>query len=316
MGRILLLELSPPRRRVLQAMLTLEGHQVTVSTDGKAAPEAIGSPDLVLLGCTSGDPHRLCSQLKAMDRLVPVLLLLEGTEGRERAWQAGADEVLFWPLPRRELLARVNSLLQFRRLNQELVEGERVLLALAGAIEAQEPYAWGHTQKALYHALALGNRVGLSAEELRDLRIGAILHDVGKVGTSAAILLKGEPLSPAEWEEVRAHPGVGASIARPLGPRVEEVVLHHHERWDGKGYPRHLAGEAIPYLARIMAIADALAAMTSPRAYRQALSLEEARQDLRRESGRQFDPNLMEAFLSLDLSLPRSRRRSSPLRQR
>jgi putative two-component system response regulator len=297
--RALVVEASPARRRLLEAVLALEGFDVQARAE---AGEPQGHPpDLVVLGsCLSGtDPFSLCSGIKERDRLVPVLMVAEGEEGRLRGWEVGADEVLLRPLRRRELASRARALVRLRRLYEGLVEGEKVLLALAEAVEAQDPYARGHTRKALAGALALGERAGLSAEDLRELRPGAILHDVGKVGLDRAILLKGGPLSPEEWRGVKAHPALGWRIARLLGKGVGEVVRYHHERWDGGGYPEGLKGEEIPLLARIMALVDAFSALTSPRPYRPAFTPERARRIIAQESGKQFDPGLVRLFQGL-----------------
>lgn len=295
--RALVVEASPARRRLMEAVLSVEGFEVQARAE--AGDPQGDPPDLVVLGSCLSDPLSLCLGMKEQDRLVPVLMVAEGEERRLRGWEAGADEVLLLPLRRRELVSRARALLQRKKLYEGLVEGEKVLLALAEAVEAQDPFARGHTRKALAGALALGEKAGLSVDELRELRLGAILHDVGKVGLDRAILLKRGCLSPEEWREVRAHPVVGWRIARLLGKGVGEVVHYHHERWDGGGYPEGLKGKEIPILARIMAIADAFSALTSPRPYRPAVTPERAHRIIAQESGKQSDPELARLFQSL-----------------
>ena len=253
----------------------------------------------MVVGSSLSDPLSLCSRVKERDRLVPVLMVADGETARLRGWEAGADEVLLLPLRRGQLVSRARALLQRRKLYEGLVEAEKVLLALAEAVEAQDPYARGHTRKALAGALALGEKVGLSAGEMRELRLGAILHDVGKVGLDRATLLKEGPLSPEERRKVKAHPVGGWRIARLLGQGAGDVVRHHHERWDGGGYPEGLKGNAIPLLARIMAIADTFSALTAPRPYRPALTPQGALRVLAAESGKQFDPELARLFQGL-----------------
>ncbi|MFH1483593.1 MAG: hypothetical protein ABIG98_04990 [Chloroflexota bacterium] len=227
--RALVVEASPARRRLLEAVLSVEGFDVQVQAE---AGEQGHPPDLVVLGsCLSGtDPFSLCSGIKERDGLVPVLMVAEGEEGRLRGWEVGADEVLLRPLRRRELASRARALVRLRRLYEGLVEGEKVLLALAEAVEAQDPYARGHTRKAMAAALALGERSGLSAEDLRELRLGAILHDAGKVGLDRAILLKGgEPFPrgvaggegpPGAGMAHCPAPGEGGGGGGPLSPRA------------------------------------------------------------------------------------------------
>ena len=147
-------------------------------------------------------------------------------------------------------------------------------------------------------AAALARRLGLDAGTVRRLRLAALLHDIGKVGVPGAVLRKPGPLTDEEWAAVRRHPEVGAEIvARVPGlTPVAEIILAHHERWDGSGYPRGLKGEEIPVEARILAVADVYDALRSDRPYRPAWSEEEALSYIRAQSGRLFDPRVVEAL--------------------
>jgi HD-GYP domain-containing protein (c-di-GMP phosphodiesterase class II) len=139
----------------------------------------------------------------------------------------------------------------------------------------------------------------LSAKELDELVLLAVLHDIGKVGIKESVLQKTETLTAEDWEEMKKHPEIGCRIAQntpELGP-IAEYILCHHERWDGQGYPQGLKGEEIPLLCRILAVADAYDAMTSDRTYRKALSREEAIEEIKRNAGTQFDPQIVEMFL-------------------
>ena len=150
------------------------------------------------------------------------------------------------------------------------------------------------------YASSLGREMGLSAGEQELLRRAGLLHDVGKIGIRDAILLKPEPLSREEWEHIKTHPILGERICQPLGERALLLIIrHHHERYDGKGYPDSLAGEAIPFGARIMAIADAYDALTSDRPHRGRFSQEQALEIMRWEAGTQFDPVLALRFVAL-----------------
>jgi HD-GYP domain-containing protein (c-di-GMP phosphodiesterase class II) len=148
-----------------------------------------------------------------------------------------------------------------------------------------------------YH---LGVAVGLAGLDLKGVVFGALLHDVGKIGVPEAILVKPGPLSEAEWAAMRRHPEIGEQICRPLRSSrlFAPIVRHHHERWDGRGYPDGLSGEAIPLGARIVALVDAFDAMTHDRPYRRGRSVDDALEELRRESGRQFDPDLAALFVA------------------
>ncbi|MDH7601114.1 MAG: diguanylate cyclase [Armatimonadota bacterium] len=172
--------------------------------------------------------------------------------------------------------------------------------ALSAAVDAQTTCYNGHSSAVSNHAVLLGERLGLSPSELGSLRVAAMLHDIGTLGTPREILEKCTPLLQDEWKLIERHPGLGSRILARLQemPAIGPAVRHHHERYDGKGYPNGLAGKEIPLFARIIAIADAYDAMTHPRPYRPALSQTEAIQELRRCAGTQFDPDLVEEFIA------------------
>ncbi len=173
--------------------------------------------------------------------------------------------------------------------------------ALVVATEARDPYTAGHMQRVAAMAVSIGRELGLQPEELRVLAQAGVVHDVGKIEVPDSVLNKKGPLDEAERALIETHPVVGERIARTLGlHRLElQVIRHHHERWDGKGYPDGLAGANIPLLARIMAVADVYDAVTSARAYRPAWSVEKARALIEREAGAAFDPRVAKAMLKL-----------------
>jgi diguanylate cyclase (GGDEF)-like protein len=174
--------------------------------------------------------------------------------------------------------------------------------ALANALEANDEYTSSHARWITDLALHVGRELGLDARTLKRLELGALFHDIGKIGIPEAILAKPGPLDDEEWKIVRLHPELGARILAPI-ERLEEVceiVLHCHEHWDGSGYPNGLAGEEIPLEARVILVCDAFHAMTSDRAYRKRLPEAEARRRLEEAGGTQFDPKIVEVFLALD----------------
>ncbi len=172
------------------------------------------------------------------------------------------------------------------------------LRALVKTLEAKDAYTKEHSQRVTHIALLIGEEMGLAHDELEILKVAGHLHDIGKVGIKDDILLKPARLTPEEYEIIKQHPLIGAEIVGHIGLLKQEVeiIKHHHERWDGKGYPFGLAGEEIPYLARILAVADAYDAMTSSRPYRPSRSGEKALQEILKEAGRQFDPWVAKAF--------------------
>jgi HD-GYP domain-containing protein (c-di-GMP phosphodiesterase class II) len=173
--------------------------------------------------------------------------------------------------------------------------------ALSTAIEAKEPYLKGHSQNVSRYAVLIGKALKLPQEDVDSLELAGILHDIGKIGVDDSILKKKGPLTKRERKAIEKHPVIGAKIIESvtaLGPAIE-TVLYHHERWDGHGYPKGLAGEEIPLLARILGIADAYDAMTTERVYRPALTQEEAVQELKSQAGKQFDPRLVKVFVQI-----------------
>ena len=181
--------------------------------------------------------------------------------------------------------------------------------ALVSAVEAREPYIYGHSRKVSTYAVALAQAIGLSPDEVSKVSSAALLHDIGKISIPDEVLRKRGKLGEEDWELIKGHPRLGANIVSRISSLdpCTSSILHHHERWDGGGYPEGLGGEQIPLEARILAIADSFDAMTSPRPYRPALSLEEAIKELRQGAGTQFDPKVVEVFIGLvETGLPES----------
>jgi HD-GYP domain-containing protein (c-di-GMP phosphodiesterase class II) len=178
---------------------------------------------------------------------------------------------------------------------------DSLLRALSEALELRDQETEGHSQRVVRYAHATAQALGLPDEQIEAVVHGALLHDLGKIGVSDAILKKPGPLTPSEWQEMRRHPEIGYRIIAsiPFLKPAAELVLHHHEHWNGRGYPHGLAGPSIPLGARIFAVVDAFDAMTSNRPYRAALSWETAIDELERGSGTQFDPLVVTTFINL-----------------
>jgi putative nucleotidyltransferase with HDIG domain len=178
--------------------------------------------------------------------------------------------------------------------------------SLAYAIDAKDQYTQGHSQKVSAYAALLAEALGMSDPEVEEVRLGAVLHDVGKVGIAESILNKSGPLNPEEWETMKSHVSFGGKLLEPLVPmgRIRQMVLHHHEFFDGSGYPAALSGESIPLGARIITIADSYDTITSDRSYKKGRTADEALSELERCANTQFDPQLVAAFVRAMRQLP------------
>jgi putative two-component system response regulator len=265
-------------------------------------------PDLILLdvrmpGITGIE---LCRQLKAdqATRLIPVVLLTAQSEldTRVAGLEAGADDYFTKPVHLRELRARLRALLRLKRVVEELEQAENMITSLALTIEARDTYTAGHCVRLATLAVELGERVGLSQDELGALRLGGFLHDLGKIAVPDTILLKPGALTADEWKLMREHPDAGDRLTRPMRTLslVRPIVRHHHERMDGQGYPDKLVGEEIPHLARIMAIVDVYDALKTRRPYKPAFDEAEALR-LLHEGARtgHLDPELVRVFTEI-----------------
>jgi ribonuclease P protein subunit RPR2 len=208
----------------------------------------------------------------------------------------------------REAAARQRQLEQYAADLREIFKQERTrtqelrrsykatVLALANAVEARDAYTGRHAQRVAAYGLRVAHAAGADVDQ--HVEFGFLLHDIGKVAVPDAILFKPGPLTPEERALVDRHPVVGAEIIRHIDflEQAREIVRHHHERWDGRGYPDGLSGDAIPGSARVFAVADALDALTSERPYRPAIKFAAARRVIRAGAGTQFDPGVVEAY--------------------
>jgi putative two-component system response regulator len=306
-GTILVADDQAANRELLQELLSEQGFRVVTAGDGKTALQTLSTTlvDLVLLdvmmpGMTG---FEVCQKIKSNPEteLLPVVLItaLSDKQDRLEGIKAGADDFLTRPVDRTELLARVRSLLKLKMRTDELERAESVLFSLARSIESKDPYTHGHCERLADYSVSLGNRVGMSDEQIVALRRAGVVHDIGKVAVPDAILLKPGRLTEEEWAVIRQHPIVGERICAPLKSfrLVLPIIRHHHEKFNGTGYPDGLRGDAIPIAARVLQIVDVFDALTTERPYKKALSTEEALQIMKEEVAKGWwDPAIFVQF--------------------
>ncbi len=196
-----------------------------------------------------------------------------------------------------------------KKINNELKETNEKLenayletiQTLRFTVEAKDSYTRGHSDRVSEYSVLLGKYLNLSEEDLHLLKVGGLFHDIGKIGVPDSILLKTAKLTDDEYSEIKNHPTIGAHILSnaTIFEKALPIVKHHHERYDGHGYPSKLVGEAIPYLARIATVADSFDAMTSRRTYRDSLPIDIVKQEIEKNKGTQFDPNITDVFLDI-----------------
>jgi cyclic di-GMP phosphodiesterase len=320
-------------REVLSAVLKEEGYPVRQAASADAALQMLRGDDLPLVLCDVKMPEQ--DGLWLLDHVLQrhphaAVVMLTGfgdTESAVDCLKRGAADYLLKPPRVTELVRAIERAWSKSRLtsararyHQGLARRVRertaeltaalggialsysnTLVALVNALDAREHETSDHSQRVVRYTLAIAGRMGIRDAQLEHIGRGALLHDIGKIGVPDSILLKPGPLTPTEWAEMRRHPEVGYRILETiefLRPAAE-IVLAHQERWDGGGYPHRLRGEAIPLGARIFAIADTLDAMTSDRPYRKAASFAQARMEIARCGGTQFDPRCVVAFTQI-----------------
>jgi putative two-component system response regulator len=307
---ILVVDDSVELAMLMQELLASRGYEVQVAYSAAEAEREIGAdpPDLILLDVLmpGKNGYELCRELKENPetRLIPIVMItgLADRENKIRGIEAGADEFLNKPIFAEELFARVKSLLKLKEFTDELDNAEAVLCTLGLSVEARDPYTEGHCERLSRYASQLGEFLGMGGEDLVALKRGGFLHDLGKIAIPDDILKKGSDLTPEEWLIMRQHPVIGERICLPLRSlrKVVPIIRHHHEHWDGSGYPDQLAGERVPILARTLQVGDVYDALRTARPYKPAQSHEQARETMLREAERgMWDSNLVRAFFEM-----------------
>ena len=295
---------------LMEAVFLKEGFKVYTALGANSAIKIFGQfgPDLAVLDVMMPgiDGFDLCQKLKDTSgkRFFPVILLtaLIDQKSRIKGIESGADDFISKPFDTPELIVKIRSLLKLKALQEELDHSEDIILTLAIAMEARDPYTKGHSTRVSKLSAEFVSFLGIPQKNRDEMRKAGILHDIGKIGLSASLLLKPVALTEEELEAIKRHAVLGEEICRPLLSmrKILPAIRHHHERWDGSGYPDRLAGEEIPLMARVLSVVDAFDAMVSVRPYRDCKSPRKALETMESEWHEgQWDPELLGYFFNM-----------------
>jgi putative nucleotidyltransferase with HDIG domain len=313
-GPILVIDDDPIVRTTVVEMLERSGFTPLEAATHEDALAHLDDPrvrlvvsDIVMPGLNG---FELAEAVRQRRPSLPVLLITgAGTQGHlSEALARGAAGLIAKPFTMAELARNVAAVLQRAESSEQEVRRRFVPDVLGGVLasvlEARDGSVGGHCERLACMAERIGERVGVSGADLDALALGALLHDIGKIGIPDSILLKPGPLDAREWTVMRSHPELGDRLLAPFPELadVRRIVRHHHERWDGGGYPDGLAREAIPLSARVVSVADAVEAMLGRRPYRDPLPPETVIEQLEQGRGRQWDPAVIAAALELILA--------------
>ncbi len=329
-AHVLIVDDDEAIRRALHLRLAREGYFCGEAANAQQATVHINRqlPNLIILDVRmpGKSGRELLPEIVAAHPEIAVIMATAAGEadGIVGCMKNGAQDYILKPFSLEEVVRSVDKALRAKRLELQLREYKRYLEqkvdhqakeirklflgaveSLVFALEAKDKYTAGHSRRVAEFAVAVGRDMGLSPEELEDLRWGARLHDIGKIAIDPSVQNKPGRLTPEEYGHIMTHPQLSAQVIQPVvNPRIVEMARHHHDRYDGKGLQQALVGENIPLGARIIAVADTFDAMTSDRPYRVANSKREALAEIARCAGTQFDPvvaaALLRAFASPD----------------
>jgi len=336
-AKILVVDDEDRNLRLMELLLTSFGYDVITASNGEEALEKVHdiSPDVILLDVMMPkiDGFEVAKRLKAEEetKIIPVVMVtaLNEVEHRVKALEAGADDFLNKPVDKTELRARVQSLVKVKASNDYMRNYQKELEAevakrtvqlrqalkklkelslesicyLCRAAEYRDENTGDHIKRMSHYTSVIARKMGLNKQTVENLLYTAPMHDAGKIGIPDHILLKPGELNEKEWEIMKQHTTIGAQILAGSDARfiklAQTIALTHHEKWDGSGYPKGLKGSKIPLVGRIAAIADVFDALTSRRPYRaKPFSVEEAFDYIKEERGRQFDPEVVDAFFA------------------
>ena len=306
---VLIVEDNKYLREGLRDMLKGEGYHTLTAGNGLEALDLMGEiqPALILsdINMPEMDGFEFFNAVRAHEEYltIPFIYLTARSELSDvlTGKHLGAEDYLTKPISKKELITTVRSRLgRFRQVQVGQLQQAYItsLTTLANAIEARVPYSYGHVERVCAYSLLLAEYLSYPQPQIRQLRFGATLHDIGKIQISEEILFKIKPLTKAEWKEIKLHPINGEKMIKDVEDLADcaPIVRHHHERWDGKGYPDGLMGFEVPKGASIVAVADSLNSITTPRSYRDKRSPDEAYKEIRDLAGINYDPAVVIAL--------------------
>jgi len=308
--KILIVDDAPENIVTLEHILEDLNYQIYTASNGNEALNQIEKvdPDLVLLDVVmpGKNGYEVAKIVKSNQktRLIPIIMLtaLEGKDERLKGYRTGVDDFISKPFNIFELRARVRNLLRLRAYINELEHAEQIIFSLARTVEAKDKYTEGHCERLSIMASRLGEKINLSEQDIVILRRGGILHDIGKIAIQDVILQKEGPLTHEEFEIIKTHPVEGERICAPLKSLkpILPTIMHHHEKYNGSGYPAGLKSSDIPIHARIIGIVDCFDAMTTTRSYRPAMTIDKAFGIMDDETRQgKWDPYLFQKFVEL-----------------
>jgi putative two-component system response regulator len=312
-GLILLVGERNSDLKTIKNFLKEDGYRLESAFNGQDVVELVNDnrPDLVILDdhIPGSEASSLCEWLKGHPSFmkIPVVMLVSfaGLTDKLTCIEAGADEVLVKPVDNRELMASVTRSMKLQAFQEQLVSVENVIQSLGIAIEAKDHYTRGHSIRVAEYGVQLGKSIGMPQADVQIIYRAAMLHDIGQIAIEETVLHKPGKLKPQEFAQVKEHPSIAIKILEPLRlpGEILGIIEHHHEWWNGHGYPDGLSRNSIPLGARIVAIADAFDAMTSERPYRAKMTIPMALNRLEDGINKQWDPDLVRTFLGFERAL-------------
>jgi putative nucleotidyltransferase with HDIG domain len=324
--RILIVDDMASIRNTIARVLAKEGYNCSVAADGDSALAKLRESQfhLVLLDLNmpgkSGTEVLKETVVQYPETAVIIITATDDAETAIELMRAGAYDYIIKPVNLNMLSLRIEKALDRRKLLLEnrkyqlYLEGkireqtEKIrksflnsIMSLAFALEAKDKYTSGHSQRVAKMAVVIAQRLGMPQDQAEKIKLAGLIHDIGKIGIKESVLMKQGGLSDNEYSHIISHSVIGERILKPVieDREILGIVRHHHERFDGRGYPDGLMGQQIPLGARILAVADMYDAMTSDRPYRTALSIRMALAELERQANTQFDPDVVQAFLAI-----------------